>query len=75
VDAAREHQGSAGEGLGLAIAARALAAHGGMISAHNMPGGGLAVVVALPFCETESAPSRASAAEPASSGLSATPST
>jgi two-component system sensor histidine kinase CpxA len=49
VDAARAHQGAAGEGLGLAIAARALAVHGGAISAHNMPGGGLAVVVTLPF--------------------------
>jgi two-component system sensor histidine kinase CpxA len=74
VDAAREHQGTAGEGLGLAIAARALAAHGGAISAHNMPGGGLAVVAALPFCETLSAPSRPSAAESASGGLSARPS-
>ena len=53
VDAAREHQGTAGEGLGLAIAARALAVHGGTISAHNMPGGGLAVVVSLPFNDAE----------------------
>jgi two-component system, OmpR family, sensor kinase len=50
VDAAREHQGSAGEGLGLAIAAKALAAHGGSISAQNMPGGGLTVVITLPYC-------------------------
>jgi two-component system, OmpR family, sensor kinase len=50
VDVAREHRGTAGEGLGLAIAARALAVHGGAISAHNMSGGGLAVVVTLPFC-------------------------
>jgi signal transduction histidine kinase len=50
VDTAREHRGTAGEGLGLAIAARALAVHGGAISAHNMSGGGLAVVVTLPFC-------------------------
>jgi two-component system sensor histidine kinase CpxA len=56
VDAAREHQGAAGEGLGLAIAARALGVHGGAISAHNMPGGGLAVVVTLPFCDTQTAP-------------------
>ncbi|MBV8307962.1 MAG: HAMP domain-containing protein [Gammaproteobacteria bacterium] len=53
VDTAREHQGSAGEGLGLAIAARALAVHGGSISAHNMPGGGLAVVITLPYSEGE----------------------
>ena len=57
VDAARAHQGAAGEGLGLAIAARALAAHGGAISAHNSPGGGLTVVVTLPFCDRESRPS------------------
>ncbi len=51
VDAAREHQQAAGEGLGLAIAARALAVHRGIISAHNRPGGGLSVVVTLPFSE------------------------
>ena len=50
VDAARAHQRSAGEGLGLAIAAKALAAHGGSIGAHNTPGGGLSVVISLPFC-------------------------
>ena len=55
VDAAREHQGSAGEGLGLAIAAKALAAHRGSICAENMPGGGLAVVITLPYCERVSA--------------------
>ena len=74
VDAAREHQGTAGEGLGLAIASRALAVHRGAISAHNMPGGGLAVVVTLPFCERQSPPSHTSAAESASKGLSAAPS-
>ena len=57
VDAARAHQGAAGEGLGLAIAARALAAHGGAIGAHNSPGGGLTVVVTLPFSDAESRPS------------------
>jgi two-component system, OmpR family, sensor kinase len=62
VDAARAHQGAAGEGLGLAIAARALAVHGGAISAHNMPGGGLALVVTLPFCDAESQPRSLSAA-------------
>jgi two-component system sensor histidine kinase CpxA len=56
VDAAREHQGAAGEGLGLAIAASALAAHGGVINAHNMPGGGFAIVVNLPFFETQGLP-------------------
>ena len=69
VDAAREHQGAAGEGLGLAIAARALAVHGGTISAHNMPGGGLAIVVTLPFCETQRGPSASDAAPAADAGM------
>jgi len=64
VDAAREHHGTAGEGLGLAIAASALSAHGGAVSAHNMPGGGLVVVVTLPFCETNAAPLSPSGALP-----------
>jgi len=62
VDAARAHQGAAGEGLGLAIAARALAVHGGAINAHNMPGGGLAVVVTLPFSNTRAEPTSLEAA-------------
>jgi len=48
VDAAREHRRDAGEGLGLAIAARAIALHGGTIGAANVPGGGLLVKVTLP---------------------------
>src|SRR5499427_3718732 len=56
VDAARAQRGAAGEGLGLAIAARAVAAHGGTVSAHNICGGGLAVVVTLPFSDTEPQP-------------------
>jgi two-component system, OmpR family, sensor histidine kinase CpxA len=48
VDAAREHHGAGGEGLGLAIAARSLAAHGGTINARNAPGGGLIITVTLP---------------------------
>jgi two-component system sensor histidine kinase CpxA len=64
VDAARAHQGAAGEGLGLAIAARALAVHGGAISAHNMSGGGLAVVVTLPFGGREAHPISLAAALP-----------
>jgi len=48
VDAAREHQGAGGEGLGLAIAARALTVHGGAITARNEPGGGLVVTATLP---------------------------
>lgn len=47
VDAARGH-GSAGEGLGLAIAARAVALHGGGIEARNLESGGLSVRIALP---------------------------
>ncbi|HET9109121.1 MAG TPA: ATP-binding protein, partial [Steroidobacteraceae bacterium] len=39
VDAARDRAGG-GEGLGLAIAARAITLHGGSIEAHNVPGGG-----------------------------------
>ena len=48
VDAAREHRSAGGEGLGLAIAARAVALHGGSIAAQNLEGGGLAVTVTLP---------------------------
>jgi two-component system sensor histidine kinase CpxA len=71
VDAARAHQGTAGEGLGLAIAARALAVHGGKISAHNMPGGGLAVVVTLPLAG--GARERPTAAASAGAAVSASP--
>jgi two-component system sensor histidine kinase CpxA len=48
VDAAREHRSAGGEGLGLAIAARAAALHGGSINARNRDGGGLMVTVSLP---------------------------
>ena len=47
VDAARGHA-AGGEGLGLAIAARAVALHGGRIEARNLPLGGLAVSITLP---------------------------
>jgi signal transduction histidine kinase len=50
VDAARDRT-QGGEGLGLAIAARAVALHGGRISARNLDGGGLAVTVTLPVRE------------------------
>jgi len=53
VDAARAHR-SGGEGLGLAIAARAVALHSGSIAARNVPGGGLVVVVELPAVESAS---------------------
>ena len=48
VDVAREHRSAGGEGLGLAIAARAITLHGGRIEAHNAPGGGLVVRTILP---------------------------
>jgi signal transduction histidine kinase len=47
VGSARDRAGG-GEGLGLAIAARAVALYGGAISARNQPGGGLAVCITLP---------------------------
>lgn len=57
IDAARGHGGTAGEGLGLAIASRAVALHGGHIVARNAEGGGLMVSITL------SATSRARSAE------------
>src|SRR5882762_91992 len=48
VDAARGHGSAAGEGLGLAIAARAVALHGGGIEARNLEAGGLSVTITLP---------------------------
>jgi two-component system sensor histidine kinase CpxA len=48
VEAAREHRGIGGEGLGLAIAARAVVLHEGSISAANAPDGGLLVSISLP---------------------------
>ena len=47
VDVARD-RAVGGEGLGLAIAARAIALHKGVIEARNLPSGGLAVSVTLP---------------------------
>jgi two-component system sensor histidine kinase CpxA len=61
-DVAREHRSAGGEGLGLAIAARAVALHGGSISARNLEGGGLAVTVLLPPRAHEGSQSRAVAA-------------
>jgi len=48
VGAARGHGRAGGEGLGLAIASRAVALHGGHIAAHNGEGGGLSVTITLP---------------------------
>jgi two-component system sensor histidine kinase CpxA len=53
VDAAREHRSRGGEGLGLAIAARAVALHGGRIEARNLEEGGLAIAVMLPAAAHE----------------------
>jgi two-component system OmpR family sensor kinase len=41
-------RGRAGAGLGLAIVAAIVAAHGGRVSAADAPGGGAAFTVALP---------------------------
>jgi two-component system, OmpR family, sensor histidine kinase CpxA len=51
VDAAR-NRAVGGDGLGLAIAARAVAIHGGTIQARNLGAGGLAVHLSLPAIET-----------------------
>lgn len=56
VGSARDRAGG-GEGLGLAIAARAVALHGGSISADNVRDGGLAVCVELPTLELSDRPS------------------
>jgi len=51
VDAAR-NRAVGGDGLGLAIAARAVAIHGGTIHARNLGSGGLAVHLSFPALET-----------------------
>jgi signal transduction histidine kinase len=48
VDAAR-NRAVGGDGLGLAIAARAVEIHGGRIQARNLEGGGLVVQLSLPM--------------------------
>jgi two-component system sensor histidine kinase CpxA len=55
VDAAR-NRAAGGDGLGLAIAARAIAIHGGTISARNLDSGGLAVHLSLPAPDAIQAP-------------------
>ena len=50
VDAAR-NRAMGGDGLGLAIAARAIGIHGGRIQARNLESGGLAVHLSLPALE------------------------
>ncbi|MGH8295352.1 MAG: ATP-binding protein [Steroidobacteraceae bacterium] len=64
VDAARD-RAVGGEGLGLAIAARAIAVHGGSIEANNIPAGGLEITMRLPALERgvkEASPTTAQAA-------------
>jgi K+-sensing histidine kinase KdpD len=46
---------SRGVGLGLSIARRALAAHGGALQAFNREGGGLAMRITLPAESQEAA--------------------
>jgi signal transduction histidine kinase len=55
VDAAR-NRAVGGDGLGLAIAARAIGIHGGTIHARNLGTGGLAVHLSLPALEATPAP-------------------
>ncbi|HWG29749.1 MAG TPA: ATP-binding protein [Steroidobacteraceae bacterium] len=58
VGSARDRAGG-GEGLGLAIAARAVAAHGGAIEASNVARGGLAVCIELPALAQGTSPGSA----------------
>jgi two-component system, OmpR family, sensor histidine kinase CpxA len=64
VDAARDRAGG-GDGLGLAIAARAIAVHGGSIEAHNVADGGLEVAMRLPASRKETKNLPAAAVEAA----------
>jgi signal transduction histidine kinase len=54
VDTARSLT-TGGSGLGLAIASRAVALHGGTISAHNASPSGLAVTIKLPLARATAA--------------------
>ncbi|MFC4253905.1 HAMP domain-containing protein [Altererythrobacter xixiisoli] len=49
VRGAEDDQPGSGFGLGLTIASRAIAAHGGRLTAENRPSGGLQVTIALPI--------------------------
>ncbi len=64
VDAARD-RAVGGEGLGLAIAAGAIAIHGGSIEAHNVPDGGLEVAMRLPALQRDTKETSPAAAEAA----------
>lgn len=50
---ADNNQGAIGYGLGLAIARRAVVAHGGQVRARNRRGGGLEVTLSLPLAKCE----------------------
>jgi two-component system sensor histidine kinase CpxA len=58
IDAAR-NRAVGGDGLGLAIAARAVGIHGGRIQARNLESGGLAVHLSLPAVDAAPAPASA----------------
>ncbi len=60
VDVARDRAGG-GEGLGLAIAARAILVHGGSIEAHNVAEGGLEVAMRLPALQRRTAEAKPAA--------------
>ena len=62
VEAARQHRSAGGEGLGLAIAARAVALHGGSIEARNLESGGLEVSMVLPVMARDRSAAQTSAA-------------
>ncbi len=65
VDAARGHGSAGGEGLGLAIAARAVALHGGGIDARNLAAGGLLMTIRLPGMARERSRAQRMAGAPA----------
>jgi signal transduction histidine kinase len=66
VDAAR-NRAVGGDGLGLAIAARAVAIHGGTIQARNLEAGGLCVQLTFPAIEPVPAPQLEPAGTPVAS--------